>query len=384
MMPNVPVRLFGHVLAPHDRGLAVVTVSGGRIAEITPATRRPLGAIGGRGLRLLPGLIDIQMNGAFGEDFSSPTAALARPCQGLPRYGVTAFLPTVISSPTDAYASCLENLRGACPSGGAVPIGVHVEGPFLSPARSGTHERERLREPSWSEVSSWLPSGVLRIVTMAPELSGALAVIRKLKKEGVVAAIGHSDATWGEARLAVEAGATLGTHLFNAMRPFSHHDPGIAGYLLASHVPVTVIADGIHLALDTLRLIARAKCPSELIVVTDALAGMGTTAPTFELAGQVLVRDGDVARRSDGTLSGSLLPLNLAVRNLVDVGVRLEDAVAAATANPARVIGDASRGRIRVGGRGDVVLMDRDWKVVQTLVGGKLAYQLDSPAPVSS
>jgi N-acetylglucosamine-6-phosphate deacetylase len=370
-----PVRWFGQLFTPRSRGLAVVEIVDGRISAITPTTRQPRNAVGGPELRILPGLIDIQVNGAFGHDFSDPAADVAFVSRELPRFGVTAYLPTIISSPPAAYAPCLANIARARGKPGARVLGAHVEGPFLSPARTGTHDPANLRPPSPAEVERWLASGIVRIVTLAPELPGALELIATLRAAGVVPAIGHSDATWAEARAAVEAGASLGTHLFNAMRPIHHREPGIAGYLLTARVPVSVIGDGVHLALETLRFVAGAKSERDLVLITDALAGLGAPAGRVVLAGQELVSDGIVARRPDGTLSGSLLPLNRALGNLVAAGVSPEAAVRAATVNPARVIGSRSLGRIQPGGPATLTIVDDEWDVAATFVGGIAAFQ---------
>jgi N-acetylglucosamine-6-phosphate deacetylase len=373
-MSRPEVRLFGQVYSPAPRGLAVVAIEGGRITRIEPASRKPAGALGDATLRIVPGLIDIQINGAFGQDFSDPEADLALAARELPRFGVTAFLPTVISSPANRYAPCLANLRGPVDRVAAQPLGVHIEGPFLSELRRGTHDPGVLRDPSWPEAEQWLAQGNVRIVTLAPERPGAIELIDPLVRKGVVVSIGHSDATWAQAAAAVAAGASLGTHLFNAMRPFSHRDPAIAGFLLGNDVAASFIADGVHLAPETLRLICRAKRPGDLVLITDALAGLGVDDAAFELAGQDLVRDGLVARRRDGTLSGSLLPLPEAIRNVVALDVAPEVAIAAATANPARVIGDRRRGVLREGGRADVAVFDESWAVVATYVAGREAF----------
>ena len=373
-MPRSEICLFGQLFTPGSRGLGCVTIAGSRIARVETVSRRPRDALGDASFRIVPGLIDIQINGAFGQDFSDPGADILLAARGLPRFGVTAFLPTVVSSPKERYAHCLANLALGFDPEAAHVLGVHIEGPFLSPLRPGTHDPGLLREPSWSEASRWLQGAQVRIVTLAPERPGAIDLVRALAAHGVVVAIGHSDATWPDAARAVEAGASLGTHLFNAMRAFSHRDPGIAGFLLTAEVPVSFIADGVHLAPETVRLICRAKRPRDLVLVTDALAGLGQAGGEIGLGGQAQVRDGDVARRPDGTLSGSLLPLNLAIRNLVELDVPEHVAISAASANPARVVGDRGRGVLRVGGRADVAVLDPDWAVVATYVAGHRAY----------
>lgn len=367
------IRLFGRLYAPDDRGTCVVTVRDGRVAAIEGASDAPEGSIGGHGAKILPGLLDIQVNGGYGEDFSNPGADVAAVCLKLPRTGVTGFLPTIITSRADAYAPALANLRGRVVPGGARVLGTHVEGTFLSPQRSGTHDRTLLRAPSVREVDGWLEAGDVRIVTLAPELPDALEVIGHLADRGIVVSMGHSEATWEEARAAAEAGARLGTHLFNAMRPLGHRDPGIVGYFLASHLPVSVIGDGVHLAGATVAIVARIKAPDELVLITDALAGLGMPPGRYALSGIEFITDGICGRLPDGTLSGSLLPLNRALRNLVTFGVDPAAAVRAATLNPARVLGmDDRHGRVEVGRAADLVLVDRDWEVLATLVDGRL------------
>jgi N-acetylglucosamine-6-phosphate deacetylase len=243
------------------------------------------------------------------------------------------------------------------------------------------------RESGFLSPTGWLEAGEVRIITLAPELPGAPAVIRHLADHGVVVSMGHSDATWEEAQAGADAGARLGTHLFNAMRPFSHRDPGIVGYLLASHLPVSVIGDGVHVSGGTVALVARVKGPDELVLITDALAGLGMPPGRYALSGIEFITDGICGRLPNGTLSGSLLPLNRAVRNLVSFGIEPTTAVRAATLNPARVLGvDERHGRVEVGRAADLVLVDQDWEILATLIEGRLAAGTvvrARPSPVS-
>ncbi len=378
------MRLFGRLYTPFDRGLAVVTVEDGLIAAIDSASEKPHDALGGASHSIWPGLVDIQVNGAFGHDFSNAESDVALACQGLPRYGVTAFQPVVITSPQPVYERALGNLRVEPRPGWARVLGVHVEGPYLAPKRVGAHNPQVRRDPRVEEVAEWLAWGNVRLVTLAPELPGAERVIPYLVERGVVVSMGHSDATWDEARRGVDLGATLVTHLFNAMRPFSHRDPGIMGYALASHVPVSVIADGVHSDLGALRLAVRAKAPEELIVTTDAISGLGMPVGGYAIADRRFFTDGVVGRLADGTLSGSVLPLNRAMKNLVAAGATVEQAVRAATLNPARLLGlDGSHGQVRVGRPADVVLVDADWEVEACLVGGVVGYAHEASASAS-
>jgi N-acetylglucosamine-6-phosphate deacetylase len=374
------MRLFGHLLAPEDRGLAVVDVQGDRIGAIRPTVTPPPGAIGGPDSLIVPGLIDAQVNGAFGQDFSDPSADTGLVRRRLPEFGVTGFVPTIVTSPPDAYGPCLGNLAGPWTEVGSHVLGVHVEGPFLDSGHRGTHTAAWLRDPDPVEASRWLSYGNVRIVTVAPEQPGAEALIRMLASAGVVVSMGHSAATWTEAADGASWGATYGTHLFNAMPPLHHRAPGLAGFLLESHLPVGLIGDGVHLSLDMVRLIARIKAPDEIVLITDALAGLGMPVGRYELAGTESVSDGVVGRQVDGTLSGSLLPLNLAVRNLVDAGIPASTALGFVTSNPARLLGlGPMAGRVVAGATADLVVLDSEWNVEATVIGGSLAYVRGTP-----
>jgi N-acetylglucosamine-6-phosphate deacetylase len=384
------IHLAGLLFDPEHRGFAVVAVEDGVVRSIDRIeggelreAELPPGTLGGPGFRILPGLVDIQVNGAFGHDFADPAADMGLVCRRLPELGVTAFSPTIVTSAPETYPAALANLNRPARPGEARVLGAHIEGPFLSPRRAGTHDPGRLRLPSRAEAAGWLEAGDVRWVTLAPELQGALELTRFLVDRGVRVSIGHTDATWAEAEAGAGAGASLVTHLFNAMRPFRHRDPGVAGFALESDLPVGLIADGEHVAFETIRLVARVKAPDQLYLVTDALAGLGMPPGPFALAGRECLSDGVVGRLSDGTLSGSLLPLPRALANLVDV-VGLEPALAVrmATLNPARALGlEAGIGRVAVQGPADLVLVDAAWQVATTVAGGQLAYEA---APVGT
>jgi N-acetylglucosamine-6-phosphate deacetylase len=371
------IKLFGHLLAPEDRGLCSVTVDDGVVAAIEPAAGPVAGSLGSKTSRVLPGLLDIQVNGAFGHDFADASADMGRICRGMLRFGVTGFVPTVVTSPVEAYTPVLRNLRRAARPGEARVLGVHVEGPFINPVRRGTHDERQIRLPNQAEATRWLDDGDIRYVTVAPELPGALDLISFLANRGVLVSMGHTDATWEEARAAVESGASLATHLFNAMRPFKHRDPGVVGFVLATHTPAGFIGDGNHISFETIAMLARIKGPDELVLVTDALSGLGMPPGRYVLAGHEYISDGTCGRLPDGTLSGSLLPLNKALGNVVErAGVDPSTAVRMATANAARVIGtEGDMGCVQEGRIADLVLVDADWEVEATILAGELAYQ---------
>jgi N-acetylglucosamine-6-phosphate deacetylase len=380
------IRLFGHLYAPDDRGLCLVSVDGERIAGIEPvaaaAASLPADVIGGPDTRILPGLLDIQVNGAFGDDFADPGARMASIKRRMPRFGVTGFVPTIVTSVAETYRPALANLRRSAEPGESAVLGVHIEGPFISPKHPGTHPPEHLRMPDVREAAAWLEAGDVVWLTLAPELPGAPELIRFLVHEGVRVSVGHTDATWEEASAAADAGATMATHLFNAMRPFRHRDPGVAGFVLASDLAAGFIADGNHISFETIRMVARAKAPDQMVLITDALAGLGMPPGRYWLAGREYVSDGTCGRLPDGTLSGSLLPLNDALRNLVvEVGLEPAVAVRMATLNPATALGlEAMHGRVETGRRADLAVVDSDWNVLATICGGAVGYAAEGAA----
>ncbi|MEO8228766.1 MAG: N-acetylglucosamine-6-phosphate deacetylase [Chloroflexota bacterium] len=382
--------VHGQLLAPEPQGHVAVAVEDGRITAVTPISASanvPAGALGGPGATITPGLVDIQVNGAFGQDLSDPTADVAAVCAGLPRFGVTAYLACVITSPVERYGPGLDHLAAAMrtSSPGARLLGVHLEGPFLSPRRAGTHTPEWLIAPSAALMETWIERAPVKVVTLAPELPGAIDLIRQLVARGVIVAMGHTDATWDEAAAAAAAGARLGTHLFNAMRPLHHREPGTIGFLLASDLAVSVVAEGHHVDTRILGLVGRLKSPDRLVVVTDALAGLGMPPGRFELAGVDIVSDGTIGRRTDGTLSGSVGGLDRSISVLIEAGLSAEDAIRAATINPARLLGlEATMGRVAVGRGADLVVFGADWTVDATIVGGRIAYRRDAGFSVTS
>jgi len=369
------IALLGRVLAPDDLGLRLVVVEEGRVVSIGDPADPPSDALGGPDWWVTPGFVDIQLNGAFGVDFAAPDADLAAAALRLPATGVTAFLPTLVSSAPDVYAPWLARLRAPMPAGAARSLGAHLEGPFITAARAGTHDPSVLRLPDADELRGSLGSGVVRIVTFAPELPGAESLVAEVVAAGAIAAIGHSDATWREADAAIGAGVRLGTHLFNAMRPFHHRDPGIAGRLLAAGVAVSVVCDSVHVAPEGVRLLASLKGPHELVFVTDGVSALGEAPGSYRLGAQEVVSDGSVARRGDGSLSGSATPMATALGRLVRGGLDPVAAVRAASTAPARLLGLADElGMIAVGRQADLVVMDGSWEPQLTLVQGRVAY----------
>ena len=331
---------------------------------------------------LVPGLIDLQVNGGAGVDC---LRAIPEHYDILGRYlaatGVTGYLATIVSAPLEEMRHAVDVAGAATGRPGARPalLGVHLEGPYLNPLRRGAHRPQDLRHPSLREMveTHRRAKGVLRMVTLAPELEGAEAVVRWLASEGVVPAIGHTDAGYDEVVAAAGWGARMATHVFNAMRGFHHREPGAAGAaLLTPGLTVGVVADLVHLHAGALQLIARVAGMGRIALVTDAIAAAGMGRGTFSLGAQTVdVRDG-VPRLADGTLAGSVLAMIRGVHNFAQAAsVPLREAVQAASLIPARLLGLSQKGRIARGCDADLAILDRQGSVVLTMVGGQVVFR---------
>lgn len=326
-----------------------------------------------------PGLIDLQVNGGFGVEVGHDPEAIRRLARELPRTGVTAFLPTVISSPASFYPGLFAAVAAASVAVGARPLGLHLEGPFLSPARAGAHRREVIAAASDRLFDDLLRSEAARLVTLAPERPGGLDRIRRLRERGVVVSLGHADAGYEAFVAGVDAGATMATHLYNAMSPFGHREPGAIGAALVDdRVTVGLIADGVHCHPASVRLALNAKGAERVALVSDMMAAAGMPPGSFTLGGQSVTTDPSSARLDDGTLAGSLLTLDQAVRNVVAwTGLGPATALRLASEVPARVMGMESRGRIAVGAAADLALFDDNLEITATIVGGDVVYRRD-------
>ena len=340
-----------------------VDVEDGRIAAVGLAPK-PGGGIAA------PGFVDLQVNGYGGVDFASADAAGYRTAgEALLEGGVTAYQPTLITAPEEDLIAALQEVPALEPAGPRI-LGVHLEGPFLSPHRLGAHPAGARRDPDRGLLERLLAAGPVAYVTLAPELPGALELIGLLQDRGVVVSCGHSDATAAEAVAAFDRGVGTVTHLFNAMRPFGHREPGIAGAALArDDVIVQVILDGHHLATETAQIVWRTAA-GRVALVTDAIAAAGTDDRSCRLGGvEVEIRDG-AARRADGVFAGAVVPMIQAVRNLHALGAPLVDAIAAATAVPARAARRPDLGVLRQGGDADIVVLDDRLEIQTVLCAG--------------
>ena len=330
---------------------------------------------------LVPGLVDLQVNGYYGVDLvdcdPEDWALVAR---RLPETGTTAFLPTFITAPVARLAATLrlaQKLAGAATPGARV-LGVHLEGPFLSPARAGAHRRDWMVPPSAEAVAELLDAGrgVLRLMTLAPETDGALAAVAAIVAAGVVVSVGHSDATAGQVAAAADAGARMVTHLYNAQRGLHHREPGVVGQALTDRrLTSGLIVDLRHVSAAACA-IAFAAAPERICLVTDAAASAGMPPGRYLLGGQPteLPPGGGAPVRPDGTLAGSALRMDLAVANAVAVGLGLAEAVAAASRIPADLIGRPDLGRLAPGARADLAWLGDDLRTRATWLGGTQVY----------
>lgn len=332
------------------------------------------------GLILAPGFIDLQVNGGFGLDFTADPTTIWDVAAGLPRYGVTSFLPTVITSPPSTVQQAQDILMAGPPSGwsGARPLGLHLEGPFLNIAKKGAHNPAYLRAPSLQAVEGWSPASAVRLVTLAPELPGATEVIETLAARGVVVSAGHSMASYEAAEAGFAAGARYSTHLFNAMPTLHHREPGLVAAALADpHVTVGLIPDGLHVHPALVKLVWQLLGRDRLNLVTDAMAAMGMSPGEYLLGDYQVTVDDTSARLPDGTLAGCVFSLDAILRAFrAYTGASLADTVATVTTTPARLLGvDDRLGLLRPGAAADLVLMTPNGDIIQTIVAGKLLYQ---------
>jgi N-acetylglucosamine-6-phosphate deacetylase len=330
-------------------------------------------APGKRGRVAIPGFVDLQVNGYAGVDFlSASDEDYSRAGEALLLAGVTAYQPTFITSSETATLEALRTMPLS--ASGPRVLGAHLEGPFLSPERPGTHPLSHLRDPDVELLDRLLDAGPVTQMTLAPELPGADDLIARLRERGVAVSAGHTNATAIEANHAFDLGVGGITHVFNAMRPFRSRDPGIAGVALTRpSVVIGMVVDGHHLADETVRLVW-ACAAGRVALVTDAIAaaGIATGNGMFQL-GDVAVEVGIGAApmREDGTLAGTVLTMIDAVRNLHALGVSFEQAVGAATEVPARFLARGDVGFLEPGGLADVVVLDDRLEIQAVLCSGR-------------
>lgn len=359
----------GHAMTPD--GIvddAVVRVEGERIVAVDPADAdTDLTAAW-----IVPGFVDLHVHGGGGHTFTTGDVDEARAAAEFHRrHGTTTLQASLVTASVPATRAAVAALAPLVHSG--LLAGVHLEGPYLSTARCGAQNPAYLRDPDPDELADLLRFGVVSAVTIAPELPGALAAIRTLQAQGVVVAVGHTDATYEQTLAAIDAGATLATHLGNAMRPIHHRDPGpMVALLDAPTVVCEQIADGVHLHDGMLGHVIRTAGSDRVALITDAISATGMDDGEYELGGQgVTVRSGVARLAGNGSIAGSTLTMDAAFRRVVRNGVSMVDAVRMVSTTPARVLGRASQiGAVSPGLRADLVLLDEELRVTGVVHSG--------------
>ena len=360
-------------------GSVDVAIDGTRITAVDPlVTEHAHQVIDATGCSVLPGFVDLQVNGAVGVDLTSQPQRIGEVAAFLVECGVTSFMPTVISSSATDTADAIAALQGWSPAAenGAHSLGIHLEGPFLNPERAGAHPMRHLRPPSLTEASGWRTGSGVAMVTLAPELSQAIEVIEHLVANGIAVCAGHTAASPAELEQAIAAGVRGVTHLFNAMGPINARVPGPAGATLAnSELIAGLIVDGLHVDPVMVRLAWQILGPDRVALVTDAIAALGLPHGTFSVGETHVVVDNDGARTLEGVLAGSVLRFDDAVRNLMAfTGCQLAEASLAASSTPARLAQRPDIGRLAPGCLADVVVLDEHHRVVVTVVRGRVAF----------
>ena len=367
MRLGVSAALVGGALVPGD-----VAIEDGTVTEVglTPARGEDVAA---------PGFVDLHINGIAGVDFlTTDEAGYRRAAEALARTGVVAFQPTFVSTPWEDYAPALATAAAAQPAlaGAGLPrlVGVHLEGPFLSPKWPGAHDPADLLSPDIGRAQELLDQGPVTMVTLAPELPGGLDLVEHLVAGDVVVSCGHSDADAQAAHAAFDRGARAITHIYNAHRRWRPRDPGLAGAaIVRSEVFVEAIADGVHLAAEAAYATFLAT-RERYCLVTDAVEAAMAEDGDYRLANRAIEVSDGAARLPDGRLAGSLLTMDAAVRNLVEAGAERDEALRAAASAPARLLGRSDLGAITPGERADVVVLDEALRVKRTVVGGAEAF----------
>jgi N-acetylglucosamine-6-phosphate deacetylase len=332
-------------------------------------------------LTAIPGFVDVHIHGAGGHDVMEGTEeAMAAVGRMIARHGTTSFVATTVTASPDDICRSVEGIsrfitmQHETDEPRAEVLGVHFEGPFINSTRRGVHPKEWIQLPSAELLERFLQaaSGTARMLTIAPELLGAAPCIDAAHKAGLVVAMGHTDATYEQARAAIARGVHHAVHVYNAMRPFSHRDSGVIGAVLTSlDVTAELIADGVHVEDAAMRILLQAKGAGCVILVSDGISATGMPDGNYSLGKfEVIVADG-VARNAEGNLAGSTLTLDRALRNIIGMGYPLADAVRMLTANPAKLLGiEFKKGALRVGADADVVLLDEGLQVANVWARG--------------
>jgi len=392
-MKAVKAIIAGTIYTPaeeiHD---AVILIEGHRIAKVGPRdqVKIPSGAtvIENQDRIVVPGFIDVHIHGAVGYDLmeASPEA-VAAVGKYLARHGTTSYAATTVAASLERTLNAAKGLGQIIRTSnsshvvpdkitGAQPVCIHLEGPFLNVRKRGAHPASQIQKPSTDLLATFLDAagGTARILTLAPELEGALTVLEYARNKGLKVGIGHSNATYEQAKSAIDAGATHAVHCFNAMRPFMHRDAGIIGAVLTDdRVSAELICDGIHVEPTAIRLLVRSKGVERLVLVSDSVSGAGMPDGNYRLGNFSVHVAGGVCRTVEGNLAGSTITLDAALRNLsAYTGLSYRECLACVTTNPARILGlEKQKGIIAPRADADLAVLDQGFYVTQTYVRGR-------------
>jgi len=378
-MDNLFIR-GGSLISP-ERGVIEtggVLIQDGCIARIGKDEGRPevMKTIDATGLYVAPGFIDLQVNGGGGHNFGDASpAGIHEAIAFHVSHGTTRLLPTMVTASVETIRTAIREVKQA---NHPAVLGVHIEGPFISAQRKGAHNAHHIIAPSIEEFDKLIAGheGFIKIVTLAPELPGADRLITRIREIEAIPSLGHSNASYDETIAALEQGIALFTHLFNAMRGFNHREPGVVGAALDSAAMVELICDGIHIHPAIIRMVVKSKGIDEICLITDSISAAGLTDGEYSLGGLTVFVQAGQARLADGTLAGSTLTMNQAVRNFIEfTGCSLPEAVKTASLNPARLLGMQERkGSLEAGKDADIVIFDKEFNIRYTIIGGEIVY----------
>ncbi len=375
------VALRGRIVTDHEVwSEGTVLVEGNRIADISRQPQEADEVHEYLECLITPGFVDLQVNGSFGVDVATQPGRVPELSKKLVSTGTTSYLPTLISSPAMLYQEALPKLAGMVRegvSGGAEILGVHLEGPFISQERKGAHPAKCIVPVDTALLNELLDLGPVRMLTLAPELEGALGLAKTAGKRGVVISAGHSAATFELAYKAFEEEVASVTHLFNAMSPLHHRAPGLPGAAFAHpRVMCSIIADGRHVHPEVVNLAFRVLGPDRLYLVTDAIAPAGAGPGEYRLASQWVYLNDRVPTLESGTFAGSVLTMSEALRNIIAfTGCTLPEAIRMVATTPAKLIGEEGhKGRLAPGYDADIVILRPDFSIEAVYKGGTRAY----------
>ena len=368
---------------------SAVLIDGGKIRKILKNGEKiPEGAelIDAKGKILCPGFIDLHLQGGGGADVIEDTfEAINCVSSTHMKYGTTSFLATTNTGLRRGGRSKNEEFLHLKPivqaikngTDGAQILGIHIEGPFINPERKGMIRGDYVRKPDLQELRKIIKicGGKLKMMTIAPELRGNLVLIRELVKGGIIASLGHTNATYEEAMKGIEAGISHATHMFNAMSGLHHREPAAANACLDSNISIQLIADFVHVHPAVVKLVLKVKGPDKVALITDAIMAVGMPDGVYEASSQKINVKNGIARRKDGVLAGSTFPLNRMVRSMVSLGFSLQDAIKMASLTPAKILKmENKKGIIKEGMDADLILIDENINVYMAMIRGKVVW----------